>query len=91
MSLNILEDIIQKVKEQNDIVEVISETVRLKKYGRNYMGLCPLHHEKSPSFSVAVDKQIYKCFGCGEAGNVITFVMKNRNLIFVDAIKFLAR
>lgn len=90
MSLNISEDIIQKVKEQNDIVEVISDTVRLKKSGRNYMGLCPFHHEKSPSFSVAVDKQIYKCFGCGEAGNVITFVMKNRNLIFVDAVKFLA-
>jgi len=90
MSLNISEDIIQKVKEQNDIVEVISDTIRLKKSGRNYMGLCPFHHEKSPSFSVAMDKQIYKCFGCGEAGNVITFVMKIRNLIFVDAVKFLA-
>ena len=90
MSLNISEDIIQKVKEGNDIVEVISDAVKLKKSGRNYMGLCPFHHEKSPSFSVAVDKQIYKCFGCGEAGNVITFVMKNRNLTFVDAVKFLA-
>lgn len=90
MLLNISDDIIQKVKEQSDIVEVISDAVKLKKSGRNYMGLCPFHHEKSPSFSVASDKQIYKCFGCGEAGNVITFVMKNRNLVFVDAVKFLA-
>jgi len=88
--LNISEEIIQKVKEQNDIVDVISETVKLKRSGRNYMGLCPFHHEKSPSFSISSDKQIYKCFGCGEAGNVITFVMKNKNLSFVDAVKLLA-
>lgn len=84
------EDVIEKIKSENDIVDVISNTVKLKRSGRNYMGLCPFHNEKSPSFSVSADKQIYKCFGCGEAGNVITFVMKTRNLSFVDAVKVLA-
>jgi DNA primase len=86
----ISEDVIQRVKEENDIVDVISETVKLKRAGRNYSGLCPFHHEKTPSFSVSVDKQIYKCFGCGEAGNVITFVMKTKNLNFPEAVKLLA-
>lgn len=84
------EDVIEKIKYENDIVDVISDTVKLKKSGRNYMGLCPFHNEKSPSFSVSEDKQIYKCFGCGEAGNVITFVMKTKNLSFIDAVKLLA-
>jgi DNA primase len=84
------EDVIEKIKYENDIVDVISEKVNLKRTGRNYMGLCPFHNEKSPSFSVSVDKQIYKCFGCGEAGNVITFVMKTRNLSFIDSVKVLA-
>lgn len=86
----ISEDVIQKVKEQNDIVDIISESVKLKRAGRNYSGLCPFHHEKTPSFSVSADKQIYKCFGCGEAGNVITFVMKTKNLTFPEAVKLLA-
>ncbi|WP_026884902.1 DNA primase [Clostridium akagii] len=84
------EDVIEKIKYENDIVDVISEKVRLKRSGRNYTGLCPFHNEKSPSFSVSRDKQIYKCFGCGEAGNVITFVMKIRNLSFVDSVRILA-
>lgn len=84
------EDVIEKIKYENDIVDVISERVRLKRSGRNYSGLCPFHNEKTPSFSVSRDKQIYKCFGCGEAGNVITFVMKTRNLSFVDAVRILA-
>ncbi len=84
------EDVIEKIKYENDIVEVISEKVRLKRSGRNYTGLCPFHNEKTPSFSVSRDKQIYKCFGCGEAGNVITFVMKTRNLSFVDSVVVLA-
>lgn len=84
------EDVIEKIKYENDIVDVISEKVRLKKSGRNYTGLCPFHNEKSPSFSVSRDKQIYKCFGCGEAGNVITFVMKTRNISFIDAVRILA-
>lgn len=84
------EDVILKIKEENDIVDVISESVNLKKSGRNFIGLCPFHNERTPSFSVSPEKQIFKCFGCGEAGNVITFVMKYRNLSYIDAIKFLA-
>ncbi|WP_032121910.1 DNA primase [Clostridium amazonitimonense] len=84
------EEIIERIKDQNDIVDIISESVRLRRAGRNYIGLCPFHNEKTPSFSVSVDKQIYKCFGCGEAGNVITFVMKNKNLSYVEALEYLA-
>ncbi|WP_027625054.1 DNA primase [Clostridium lundense] len=86
----ISEDVIQKVKELNNIVDVVSETVRLKRAGRYYTGLCPFHHEKTPSFTVTPDKQIYKCFGCGEAGNVISFVMKTKNVSFGDAVQILA-
>ena len=86
----ISEDVIQKVKEQNNIVDIISEKVKLKRAGKNYLGLCPFHNEKTPSFSVSPEKQIYKCFGCGEVGNVITFVMKTQNTSFPEAIKTLA-
>lgn len=88
--MRLSEDLIEKIKTENDIVDVISEDVRLKKSGSNYFGLCPFHKEKTPSFSVSQEKQIYKCFGCGETGNVITYVMKRRNLEFVEAVKFLA-
>lgn len=88
--MQISEEILEKIKEENDIVDVISESVRLKKTGRSFSGLCPFHNEKSPSFSVSQEKQIYKCFGCGESGNVITFVMKNKNMNFIDAVKYLA-
>ena len=88
--MQISEDVIERIKNENDIVDVISESVRLKRSGRNYMGLCPFHNEKSPSFSVSQDKQIYKCFSCNEAGNVITFVMKQKNKNFIEAIKNLA-
>lgn len=84
------EHIIEKVKEENDIVDVISDVVRLKRTGRNYSGLCPFHHEKTPSFSVSQDKQIFKCFGCGETGNVISFVMKNKSMTFPEAVGYLA-
>ena len=87
----IAEDVILKIKEQNDIVDVISERVKLKKTGKNYTGLCPFHNEKSPSFTVSTEKQIYKCFGCGEAGNVISYVMKDRNVTFPEAARILAR
>lgn len=86
----ISEDVIQKVKEQNNIVDIISEKVKLKRAGKNYTGLCPFHNEKTPSFSVSPERQIYKCFGCGEVGNVITFVMKTQNVAFPEAIKTLA-
>ena len=88
--MNDLKDIIEEIKSRCDIVDIISETVRLKRSGRNFSGLCPFHNEKSPSFSVSQDKQIYKCFGCGESGNVITFIMKKRNMQFVEAVKYLA-
>ena len=88
--MQISEEILEKIKSQNDIVDVISERVRLKKSGRNFTGLCPFHNEKTPSFSVSQEKQIYKCFGCGEAGNVISFVMKEKNLPFIEAVKYLA-
>lgn len=89
--MNFSEDFIQRVKVNNDIVDVISESVKLKRSGKNYFGLCPFHHEDTPSFSVSSEKQIYKCFGCGEAGNVISFVMKTKNLPFVEAMNFLAK
>jgi len=86
----ISEDVVQKVKESSDIVDVIGQSVKLKRAGKYYVGLCPFHNEKSPSFTVTPDKQIYKCFGCGEAGNVISFVMKTRNISFTDAVQVLA-
>ncbi|MCL2323861.1 MAG: DNA primase [Oscillospiraceae bacterium] len=84
------DDVINRVKQENDIFEVISEYVRLKKVGRNYVGLCPFHHEKTPSFTVSTDKQLYKCFGCGESGNVFSFIMKIKNVPFQDSLKILA-
>lgn len=89
-NLFITEEVIEKIKESNDIVDIISEHVKLRKVGRNYQGLCPFHSEKTPSFSVSQDKQVFKCFGCGEGGNVITFVMKTKNLEFNETIKYLA-
>lgn len=88
--MQISEEVLEKIKEQNDIVDVISERVKLRRAGRNFSGLCPFHNEKTPSFSVSQEKQIYKCFGCGEAGNVISFVMKDKNMAFLDAVKYLA-
>lgn len=84
------DDLIEEVISQNDIVEVISEYVALKKRGRNFVGLCPFHREKTPSFCVSMDKQIYKCFGCSEGGNVISFIMKIENLDFTSTLEFLA-
>lgn len=84
------EDLIEEVISQNDIVDVISEYVALRKSGRNFMGLCPFHREKTPSFCVSMDKQIFKCFGCSEGGNVISFIMKIENLDFWDSVEYLA-
>jgi DNA primase len=89
ISLNIPDEIIQKIKDSNDIVDIVSEKVKLKRAGKYYTGLCPFHSEKSPSFTVTPDRQIYKCFGCGEGGNVITFIMKTRNMDFFEAVKLL--
>ncbi len=84
------EDLIEEIRMKNDIVDVISGYVRLQKKGSSYFGLCPFHNEKSPSFSVSRDKQMYYCFGCGAGGNVFTFLMEYENFSFVEAVKFLA-
>ncbi|WIV10708.1 DNA primase [Proteiniborus sp. MB09-C3] len=84
------EDIIREIRESNDIVDVISEYVTLKRTGSNFVGLCPFHNEKTPSFSVSPSKQMYHCFGCGEGGDAISFIMKYANLDFVEALKLLA-
>ena len=84
------EDLIDEVISQNDIVDVVSEYVTLKKSGRNFVGLCPFHREKTPSFCVSLDKQIFKCFGCSEGGNVISFIMKIENLDFWESVELLA-
>lgn len=84
------EELIDEIKNSNDIVDVISQYVNLKRSGRNFFGLCPFHKEKSPSFSVSPDKQIFHCFGCGAGGNVIHFISKIENADFKEAIGILA-
>jgi len=84
------EDLVEDIRMKNDIVSVISSYVKLQKKGSSYFGLCPFHNEKSPSFSVSGQKQMYYCFGCGEGGNVITFIMKYENYTFAEALKYLA-
>lgn len=84
------EEIIDEVRQNNDVVDVISQYVHLSRKGRNYFGLCPFHNEKSPSFSVSPDKQIFHCFGCGVGGNVYTFLMKIEGLTFLEALETLA-
>jgi len=85
------EQIVDQVRERTDIVEVISRYVPLKKSGRNYKANCPFHHEKTPSFMVSPGKQIYHCFGCGEGGNVFSFLMKYERLEFPEVVKDLAK
>lgn len=84
------EELIEEIKNSNDIVDVISQYVNLKRSGRNFFGLCPFHKERSPSFSVSPDKQIFHCFGCGAGGNVIHFISKIENADFKEAIGILA-
>ena len=84
------DEILEEIKQSNDIVEVISQYVHLKRSGRNYFGLCPFHNEKTPSFSVSPDKQIFHCFGCGVGGNVISFISKIEGIGFKEAIESLA-
>lgn len=84
------EDLIEEIRVNNDIVDVISEYVKLEKKGKNYFGRCPFHNEKTGSFSVEPVKQIFHCFGCGKGGNVIHFIMAIENLDFIEALKLLA-
>ncbi|MFZ7126360.1 MAG: DNA primase [Desulfobacterales bacterium] len=90
MAYRIPEDKIAEIKNACDIVEIVSESVVLKRTGRNFVGLCPFHAEKTPSFTVSSDKQIFHCFGCGEGGNVFSFLMKQNGVGFLDAVKLLA-
>ena len=83
-------DTIEEVKRRADIVDLVSEYVTLKKGGRNFLGLCPFHKEKTPSFTVNRDKQIFYCFGCAEGGNVVTFLMKMNDMSFPEAVRHLA-
>ncbi|WP_349407860.1 DNA primase [Pseudalkalibacillus sp. SCS-8] len=90
MGARIPEETIERIQKSNDILEVVGEYVQLKKQGRNYFGLCPFHNENTPSFSVSSEKQIYRCFGCGKGGNVISFLMELEGFSFIEAIRNLA-
>lgn len=90
MSIRVNDDVIEQIKESIDIVNLISDYIPLKKSGTNYVGLCPFHNEKSPSFTVSEAKDFFHCFGCGEGGDGVTFIMKKENLDFPHALKFLA-
>ena len=91
MILNITEQKKQQIIESNDIVDVIEEFLPLKKSGTNYKTNCPFHNEKTPSFVVSRDKQIYRCFGCGKSGISITFLMEYKNFTYSEAIEYLAK
>lgn len=84
------DELIDEIRSNNDIVDVISQYVVLKKRGRNFLGLCPFHKEKTPSFSVSPDKQIFHCFGCGVGGDVFHFISKVENISFIEAVEVLA-
>ena len=85
------EAFIDELVARNEISDVVSSYVHLTRKGNNLWGLCPFHNEKTPSFSVAPEKQIYHCFGCGKGGGVISFIMEMENLPFVEAVRFLAQ
>ena len=84
------DELIEEVRQSNDVVDIISQYVHLTRKGRNYFGLCPFHNEKSPSFSVSPDRQIFHCFGCGVGGNVYTFLMKIEGITFKESLEQLA-
>ena len=85
------EEVIEEIRTQVDIVDVVSDYVALKKRGQNYFGLCPFHAEKTPSFSVHAEKQIYHCFGCGMGGNAFTFLRDMEKISFIEAVRLLAQ
>ena len=84
------QDLIDEIKSSNDIVDIVSEYVKLKRAGKYYKGLCPFHKEKTPSFSVSPDKQIFYCFGCGMGGDAIRFISKIENIDFGESVEVLA-
>ncbi|HPH23195.1 MAG TPA: CHC2 zinc finger domain-containing protein, partial [Chitinophagaceae bacterium] len=81
---------IETIKSRIDIIDIVGEYVKLKKRGSNYIGNCPFHNEKTPSFTVSPAKELYKCFGCGKSGNSITFLMDHDKLSYVEALRWLA-
>src|SRR5512137_2908541 len=82
---------VQKIIDTAQIIEVVSDYITLKKRGVNYLGLCPFHHEKTPSFTVSPAKGIFKCFGCGKGGNSVNFIMEHEHLSYPEALRYLAR
>src|SRR5438128_294895 len=86
----ITQNTIQQILGRLDIVDVIGQFVKLKRRGSNYLGLCPFHNEKTPSFTVSPAKELYKCFGCGRSGNTISFLMEHEKYSYVEALKSLA-
>lgn len=90
MSGKIPKHMIDKIQDDNDIIEIIGGYVQLSKRGKNHWGLCPFHDERSPSFSVSEEKQLFHCFGCGKGGNVVSFIMEKETLNYIEAIHFLA-
>jgi len=91
LSSKFSDDLVDKVREANDIVSVVSEYVQLKKVGNRFVGLCPFHTERTPSFSVSPDRQLFYCFGCHVGGNVFTFIMKMEGLTFPEAVRRLGQ
>ncbi|MCJ7547612.1 MAG: CHC2 zinc finger domain-containing protein, partial [Deltaproteobacteria bacterium] len=85
------DEVIEEIRQRADIIEVISDYVALKKAGNNYKGLCPFHQEKTPSFTVSQEKQLFHCFGCGVGGNIFTFLMKYEQIAFAEAARVLAQ
>ena len=84
------DDVIEEVRSRNDVVDLIGNYIKLTKKGSSYFGLCPFHNEKSPSFSVSPDKQIFHCFVCGVGGNVFSFITQIEGINFVEAVQMLA-
>ena len=82
---------IERILDAAHIVDVVQEFVPLKKRGANFLGLCPFHNEKTPSFTVSPSKEIFKCFGCGKVGNSVNFVMEHEHLTYPEALKYLAK
>src|SRR6202034_3619623 len=86
----IAQETIQQILSRIDIIEIVGGFVKLKKRGANYLGLCPFHDEKTPSFTVSPTKEIYKCFGCGKAGNSVSFIMEHEHASYPEALRYLA-
>jgi DNA primase len=86
----ILQSTIQEIVSRIDIIDVVGGLVKLKKRGANYLGNCPFHNERTPSFTVSPSKEIFKCFGCGKSGNTISFLMEHEKLSYVETLRWLA-